>query len=175
MKPERFIRDYCGLDLRKFQVDWLDELFEETDGERRYSEALWGVPRGNGKTEIAAAVALYMLTDVYRAEVYIAAGSRDQASLAFKAARRMVEGGRLRKLIEVQPGYRRMRLDQSDASLHVISADGPLQHGLQPSCVIFDELWVQKKRDLFEAPSRRLETGTTAGPRPPWRDSRPMY
>ena len=33
----------------------------------------------------------------------------------------------------------------------MISAEGPLQHGLQPTCVIFDELWVQKKRDLFEA------------------------
>ena len=71
--------------------------------------------------------------------------------MAFKAARRMVEGGRLESVVKVQPGYRRMAVPQTDSSLHVISADGPLQHGLQPTCVIFDELWVQKKRDLFEA------------------------
>ena len=48
------------------------------DGERVHTQALWGVPRGNGKTEIAAAVALYMLVaDMRRAEVYIAAGSRE--------------------------------------------------------------------------------------------------
>ena len=44
-----------------------------------------------------------------------------------------------------------MSVPERDAHLHVISAEGPLQHGLQPTCVIFDELWVQKKRDLFEA------------------------
>ena len=122
------------------------------DGERVRTQALWGVPRGNGKTEIAAAIALYMLVaDVRRAEVYIAAGSRDQATLAFKAAKRMVQDGPLVKKVKVQPGYRRMSVPERDAHLHVISAEGPLQHGLQPTCVIFDELWVQKKRDLFEA------------------------
>ncbi len=152
MKPVPFIRDHCGLDLRRFQEEWLEELFREKNGERIYTQALWGQPRGNGKTEMAAAIALYMLcVDQPRAEVYIAAGSRDQASLAFKAARRMVEDGDLGDVVRVLPGYRRMEVKRTDSSLHVISADGPLQHGLQPSCVIFDELWVQKKRDLFEA------------------------
>jgi phage terminase large subunit-like protein len=152
MQAVPFIREYCGLDLRPFQVKWLTELFREKDGERVYSQALWGVPRGNGKTEICAAVALYMLVaDRPRAEVYIAAGSRDQAALAFKAARRMVEDGKLAKRVRVLPGYRRMEVPATDSTLHIISADGPLQHGLQPSCVIFDELHVQKKRDLFEA------------------------
>ncbi len=152
MSPVEFIRKFCGLKLRPFQVEWLEELFREKNGDRVYSQALWGVPRGNGKTELAAAVALYMLViDTKRAEVYIAAGSRDQASLAFKAARRMVESGPLARVVKVLPGYRRMAVPQTDSTLHVISADGPLQHGLQPTCVIFDELWVQKKRDLFEA------------------------
>jgi phage terminase large subunit-like protein len=147
-----FIREYCRLDLRGFQEEWLTELFREQHGDRVYSQALWGVPRGNGKTELAAAVALYMLVaDTKRAEVYIAAGSRDQASLAYKAARRMVDGGPLERIVRVQPGYKRMHVARTDSMLHVISADGPLQHGLQPTCVVFDELWVQKKRDLFEA------------------------
>ena len=152
MNPLEFIRDYCGLDLREFQTDWLTELFETKNGERVYCAGALGGAEGNGKTEIAAAIALYMLVaDRKRAEVYIAAGSRDQAALAFKAARRMVEDGRLRRMVRVLPGYRRMEVPASDSSLHIISADGPLQHGLQPTCVIFDELHVQKKRDLFEA------------------------
>jgi len=150
--PADFIRDHCGVDLRAFQTEWLEEVFRTEGGSRVYTQALWGVPRGNGKTEIAAAVALYMLVaDVPRAEVYIAAGSRDQATLAFKSARRMVEWGPLAGAVKVQPGYRRMSVGKSDSMLHVISAEGPLQHGLQPTCVIFDELWVQKKRELFEA------------------------
>lgn len=152
MGPIKFIRELCGLDLREFQVEWLEELFREKNGERVYSQALWGVPRGNGKTELTAAIALYMLCcDTKRAEVYIAAGSRDQATLAFKAARRMVEDGPLAKVVRVLPGYRRMEFPKADSTLNVIAAEGPLQHGLQPTCVIFDELWVQKKRELFEA------------------------
>jgi phage terminase large subunit-like protein len=147
-----FIQKRCNLDLREFQIEWLTELFREKDDERVYSQALWGVPRGNGKTEICAAIALYMLiADQKRAEVYIAAGSRDQAALAFKSARRMVEDGPLGKWVRILPGYRRMEVPSTDSALHIVSADGPLQHGLQPTCVIFDELHVQKKRDLFEA------------------------
>jgi hypothetical protein len=50
VKPVEFIRKYCGLDLRDFQVEWLEELFREKNGDRVYSQALSGVPRGNGKT-----------------------------------------------------------------------------------------------------------------------------
>ena len=42
-----FIRDYCRLDLRAFQVEWLEQLFSEQHGDRVYSQALWGVPRGD--------------------------------------------------------------------------------------------------------------------------------
>jgi phage terminase large subunit-like protein len=86
---EKFIQRACGLKLRDFQRKWLQKLFKEQGGKRIYTSALLGLPRGNGKTELAAAVALYMLLERERAEVYIAAGSRDQASLAFKAARRI--------------------------------------------------------------------------------------
>ena len=41
MKPVEFIREYSGLDLRRFQTEWLEELFREKDGERIYSQALW--------------------------------------------------------------------------------------------------------------------------------------
>jgi phage terminase large subunit-like protein len=90
-----FIKRVCGLELRRFQEDWLNALFREKNGEPVYSQALWGLPRGNGKTEACGGGgALYMLLERERAEVYLAAGSRDQASLAFKAARRMVEDGK---------------------------------------------------------------------------------
>ena len=48
MTPAECITRYSGLDLRQFQVDWLEELSRERNGDRIYSQALWGVPRGNG-------------------------------------------------------------------------------------------------------------------------------
>lgn len=65
---------------------------ERTDG-RRYRWALWGVPKKNGKTELAAALGLYFLIgDEEPAPLVIcAAASDDQADLVFAAAKTMCE------------------------------------------------------------------------------------
>jgi phage terminase large subunit-like protein len=142
--------------LRPFQRDFLEELFaREPDGRPRYTSALWGLPRGNGKTEIAAGVALDKLAGpggCHHGEVIICAASRDQAMMAYTAARRMAQADRaLAERLKVQPGYKRILDLESDSTLHVVSAEGRLQHGLRPTCVIFDELWAQNDRRLWEA------------------------
>jgi phage terminase large subunit-like protein len=49
-------------------------------------------------------------------------------------------------------GRQLMRWREDDnAWLKTVSAEGPLQHGMKPTAVIFDEVWNQKKRDLWEA------------------------
>jgi phage terminase large subunit-like protein len=142
--------------LRHFQRDFLDELFAvDPHGRPRYTSALWGLPRGNGKTELAAGVALDKLAGpghVDQGEIVIAAASRDQAMVAYTAARRMVQADqRLAQRLKIQPGYKRILDLESDSTLHVVSAEGRLQHGLRPTCVIFDELWAQTDRRLWEA------------------------
>jgi phage terminase large subunit-like protein len=144
-----------GLDLRDFQRDWLTEAFSEQDGRRRYTRALWGLPRGNGKSHLAAAVAGYMLladkpTDGRPPQVIITAGAWNQAMIVFKRLREFLENSELRNMVTVLSGRGFMRI-KGGAELFVVSAEGPLQHGLEPTCVIFDELWNQKKRDLYEA------------------------
>jgi phage terminase large subunit-like protein len=71
------------------------ELFEvqPEDGLRRYRWALVGVPKKNGKTELAAALALYFLLGDGEPSplVVCAAASDEQADLVFGAARRMCE------------------------------------------------------------------------------------
>lgn len=153
--PVRFIERVCGLRLRKFQVEWLGELFREQRGQRVYSEALLGLPRGNGKTELAAAVALYLLVadGAAQPQVVIAAGSDKQASEAFDAAKAMVNASELlRKKVRVLAGRKVIRyLKDDNAWLRTISAEGPLQHGMKPTAVVFDEVWNQKRRELWEA------------------------
>src|SRR5437773_1455258 len=60
---------------------------------RRYSKAWIELPRGNGKSELAAAIAIVLLAadGEMGAEVYGAAEDRDQASIVFRVAARMVE------------------------------------------------------------------------------------
>jgi phage terminase large subunit-like protein len=149
-----FITNVCNLKLRPFQVDFLEEFAREDDGIRRYTAALWSLPRGNGKTEVAAAVALAMLVGDGRryAEVIIAAGSRDQAAIAFQSARRMAESSAvLSKHLHVLPGRKVIVHRESDSYLRIVSREGPLQHGLRPTAVIFDELWNQPDRELWDA------------------------
>lgn len=153
--PVPFIQKVCSLDLREFQREWLEELFREQDGKRIYSSALLGVPRGNGKTELASAVALKLLLGdgTKRPQVVIAAGSDKQAGEAFDAASAMVtDSPFLRKHLRVLSGRKVIRWRSDEHSwLRTVSAEGPLQHGMKPSAVIFDEVWNQRKRELWEA------------------------
>ena len=142
--------------LRAFQREFLNELFREARGRRVYSRALWGLPRKNGKSEIAAAVGTKMLVadGTYGAEVISVAGDRAQARIVFAAGKRMVEfSPRLSATLRIfrdaieDPG--------TDSVWRVMSADAPLKHGLRPSAVIFDEVHVQPSRELWDV----LESG----------------
>lgn len=153
--PVEVIEKVFGVRLRSFQRDWLTELFSESDGKRTYTRALWGLPRGNGKSHIAAAVAGYMLLsdrprDGRPPQVVIAAGSWQQGMITFKRLREFIESSDLAKIVDVLSGRGFMRI-KGGAELFVVSAEGPLQHGLEPTCVIFDEVWNQTKPDLYEA------------------------
>ena len=153
--PVAFIEKVFEFDLREFQRAWLKEAFAEDDGQRRYTRALLGLPRGNGKSHLAAAVAGYMLLadkprDGRSPQIVLAAGSWQQAMITFKRLREFIERSELVKLVAVASGRGFMRI-KGGAELFVVSAEGPLQHGLEPTCVVFDEVWNQRKRELYEA------------------------
>ena len=79
---EQIIRDIFGI---------VDE-----DGNRQFRTAYVEIGKKNGKSELAAAVALYLLyaDNEPSAEVYGAAADRQQASIVFDVAKRMVESHR---------------------------------------------------------------------------------
>jgi len=67
------------------------------DGLRQYRRAYAEIPRKNGKSTIAAGVALYLLMADGEpgAEVYSAASDRTQAAIVFEIAKSMVESSPL--------------------------------------------------------------------------------
>ena len=81
-------------ELRKWQLDILEKIYGPVhdDGRRIVRTALITMPRKQGKTELAAALALYHLLgdDEKGGQVYSAAADRHQAALVFNAAATMV-------------------------------------------------------------------------------------
>lgn len=142
-------------DLEKWQADYIGTLFgwKRPDGTRRYRESMAAVPRKNGKSVLAAGIALYMLgSDGESAgQVYSAAFSRDQASLVFAPASRMVKASReLSKRFKVIESTKRIVYPMANSFYRAIPAEAANSHGFGASAVIFDELHTQTNRDLYD-------------------------
>lgn len=126
--------------------DWQREILREAfaldaDGARIYRTVLVGIPRKNGKTTLASGVGLYMLTmdGEPGPEVIVAAGSRDQAGMVYDQACDFVDADpTLTDHLDAQRFV--IKLRRGKGILKRIAADGKMQHGLNPSAIIFDEL-----------------------------------
>lgn len=139
-------------------LPWQREVIEDIyapdeDGKRKRRRYLLGIPRKNGKSVLAAALACYHLFgDRTEAEplVISAAGDRAQARMVFDAAREMVLASpALKRNARVFKNY--IQNTRNGGIYKVVSADAGLAHGLNPSVVIVDEVHVHKTDDLIVA------------------------
>ena len=119
------------------------------DGRRRYRTAYVEIPRKNGKSNLCAALALYMLcADGERgAEVISAAGSRAQARIVFDLAKGMCsQNATLGRKCDA----RQYAINYGTSFYRAISSEAGTQHGLNCHGVVFDELHQQVNRDLWD-------------------------
>jgi phage terminase large subunit-like protein len=142
--------------LRPWQESIVRRLFGtmREDGKRRYRKAFLAFPRKQGKTELAAAMILFLLlgTGKRGQQLYSASGDRDQAALTYRAAAEMIRNDpELESVCLVYDGYKRIVCEPLGSFYQALSSDAPRKHGLRPSAVIFDELHVLPNRDLFNA------------------------
>lgn len=123
------------------------------DGTRRYRQAHVLIPRKAGKTELAAALALYHLLadDEPTPEVVGIARDRSQAKLCLKRAMVMAEQHpTMRQMVEQYTG--RLVAPNIHGVYKVLSADAPSAHGLNVSACIADEIHaMENRRELWEA------------------------
>lgn len=104
--------------------------------------ALVSMPRSNGKTMLAAALALAeCFVGGFSPEVLVVASSTGQASHTLKYAKQIL---RLSPEIaeRVQVYADRLYVPETDATLLPLSAEPDALHGYNPSCLIVDELHV---------------------------------
>ena len=133
------------------------------DGTRQYRTCYVEVPKKNGKSTLGAAIALYLLLadDEKGAEVYSAAGDREQARIIFDVASTMVNlNETLKKYLQVYQYS--IREKKYNGFYKVISADAKTKHGFNISGLVFDELHVQPNRELWDT----LRQGTAARRQP---------
>ena len=130
----------------------LRSLFErdETTRRLRYRRALIGLPRKQGKSLMLSAVAVYgMITGESGAEVYVVAGDRQQARIIFGEAKQQIQMSPL--LSQECKVYRdAIEMPRFGSILRVLSSEFKGQAGLNPSLVLFDELWNQSTPDLYD-------------------------
>ena len=136
---EQIVRDIFGI------VD--------ADGKRQFRTAFIEIGKKNGKSELAAAVALYLLyaDNEPSAEVYGAAADRQQASIVFDVAKQMVDmSPALLKRSKIMGATKRI-VNYSNAGFYqVLSAEVATKHGLNVSGLVFDELHAQPNRKLYD-------------------------
>jgi len=146
--------------LRPWQIRILKRLFKKRrDRLRQYRTCLLMLPRKNGKTELAAAVALYglMADGELGGEVYSAAADRDQAGLVFGVAAQMVRNDPvLNEACYVVESHKRIVHRASGSIYRAISAEAYSKHGFNPSVVIYDELHAAPDRRLFDVLSTSM-------------------
>jgi phage terminase large subunit-like protein len=122
-----------------------------SDGARRFSEAYNELPRKNGKTTIAAGVALYALTadGEQGAEVYCAATKHAQAMILFQDCKNMVA---LQPLLSkrVQSFKWSMYCPRLRSTLSPLASDENNLDGLNSHVNIIDELHQHKTRGVYD-------------------------
>jgi len=141
--------------LQPWQKKFIRKLFGyvNKDGTRRYRTAYLEIPRKNGKSELAAAIALYLLfaDGEPGAEIYSAAADREQASLVFNAAATMVRKSKsLSKISRIIDSQKRIVFYKKNSFYRAISSEAYSKHGFNTHAVVYDELHVAPNRDLWD-------------------------
>jgi phage terminase large subunit-like protein len=137
---EQIIRDVFG-------------IVDKETGYRQFRTAYVEIGKKNGKSELAAAVALYLLfaDGEAGAEVYSCAADINQASIVFNTAKSMVEqNGDLMELSKLVPSTKRIIFGHTNSFYRVLSSETKSNQGFNVSGLIFDELWAQQTRELFD-------------------------
>jgi len=137
--------------------------WKRADGLRRFVTGYTEMARKNGKSTLAAGVALYLLVadDEPGAEVYCAATKRDQARIVFSEAARMVRRspGLARRVRQLRDN---LSIVATASKCEPLGADADSMDGLNPHGTIIDELHAHKSRKAWDL----IETATGSREQP---------
>ena len=140
-------------------LDWQEQIIRDLfgiikpNGYRQFNTAYIEIPKKNGKSELAASVALLLTCGDFeeRAEVYGCAADRGQASIVFEVAADMVRMcPALSRRVKILTATKRIIYLPTNSFYQVLSAEAYSKHGFNVHGVVFDELHTQPNRKLFD-------------------------
>jgi len=140
-------------------IDWQERIVRDVfgivkpGGYRQFNTAYVEIPKKQGKSELAAAIALLLTCGDFeeRAEVYGCAADRQQASIVFEVAADMVRMcPALSKRVKLLASTKRLVYLPTNSFYQVLSAEAYSKHGFNIHGVVFDELHTQPNRKLFD-------------------------
>ena len=140
-------------------IDWQEQIIRDLfgtlkpNGYRQFNTAYIEIPKKQGKSELAAAVALLLTCGdgEERAEVYGCAADRQQAAIVFDVAADMVRMCPvLSKRVKILASQKRLIYTPTNSFYQVLSAEAYSKHGFNIHGVVFDELHTQPNRKLFD-------------------------
>ena len=164
MRGERvcdFIEQFClvpegklvgqPIKLMQFQRKFIMDIYNNPKGTSR---AYLSVARKNGKSALIAGILLAHLVGPEarkNSQIISGARSRDQASLVFKLAEKMVRlSPTLSKVIRIVPSQKSLIGLAMNVEYKAISAEAGTAHGLSPVLAILDEVGqVRGQQDAF--------------------------
>lgn len=145
---------------KKFElIDWQEQIIRDLfgtikpNGYRQFNTAYIEIPKKQGKSELAAAIALLLTCgdNEERAEVYGCAADRQQASIVFEVAADMIRMcPSLNKRVKILTSQKRIIFTPTNSFYQVLSAEAYSKHGFNIHGVVFDELHTQPNRKLFD-------------------------
>ncbi len=148
-KVERFFDEILykpiGFRLLPWQRRDLRNIYGTVDekGIRRYKRAYLSVAKKNGKSFLIGGLPIYhlLMENEMNASAYGAAAAKDQAGLVFRAATELIRRNpMLSSRLKVLDTTKRIVRRDGGGFYAVLSADGDIQDGIEPSLAIMDEL-----------------------------------
>lgn len=155
------------LTLRDWQKSIVGEIYRTNgNGLRVVRTALVTLPRKNGKTQLAAALALCHLIGPeaeQRGQVFSAASDREQAAIIYREMEAIILSvPEFSTRCHIQTFHKTITDEVTGSVYKALTADCRKAHGLSPSFMVYDELAQSNDRELFD----NLTTGTGARKEP---------
>ena len=159
----------AGMDAGKRLVlrDWQKEIIYSIyavgdDNCRLVRTAVLSLPRKQGKTSLAAALALAHLIGPEveeRGQIFSCAADREQASLIFREMEALIiRVPEFNERCNIRAFTKEIIDEETGSVYRALSSDARKAHGLSPSFVVYDELAQSKDRELWD----NISTGTGA-------------
>lgn len=148
-------KPFALLDWQRFDILYPLFGWKRENGDRRYSKGDIFVAKKNGKSTIAAGICLYMLMgNGHRAECYGVAHTREQSAIIYREAAAMATNSpKLKGVIETRDSQKRLIHPKTNSFYAALAGEANARgvEGINPVLVLFDEIHVQRSRELYDA------------------------